>query len=126
MTRKPIATPAAPAAIGPYSQAIQAGGVLYCSGQLGLDPASGVLAEGFEAQAIQMLDNLEAVAQAGGGSLAQAVKLTVYLTDLAKFSVINEMLQQRLVQPYPARSTVEVAALPRGALLEIDAVIVLD
>lgn len=126
MTRKPISTPAAPAAIGPYSQAIQAGGVLYCSGQLGLDPASGVLAEGFQAQATQMLDNLEAVAQAAGGSLAQAVKLTVYLTDLAKFSIINEMLQQRLVQPYPARSTVEVAALPRGALLEIDAVIVLD
>lgn len=126
MTLQPIATPSAPAAVGPYSQAIRAGNVVYCSGQLGLHPATGQLAEGFAAQAQQVLDNLEAVAQGAGASLAQVVKLTLYLTDLNNFALINELMQQRFAQPFPARSTVAVAALPRGAQLEIDAVLVLD
>ena len=126
MPAQVISTAAAPAAIGPYSQAVRAGGTVYLSGQIGLDPASGQLAEGFEAQAVQVFSNLKAVAEASGGSLANAVKLTIYLTDLANFARVNELMQQHFAAPYPARATVGVSALPRGALVEIDAVLVLD
>ncbi|MDO6387675.1 MULTISPECIES: RidA family protein [unclassified Uliginosibacterium] len=126
MSAQVISTAAAPAAIGPYSQAVRAGNTVYLSGQIGLDPASGQLAEGFEAQAVQVFANLKAVIEASGGTLANAVKLTIYLTDLANFARVNELMQQHFAAPYPARATVGVSALPRGALVEIDAVLVLD
>lgn len=126
MPAQVIATPAAPAAIGPYSQAVRAGNTVYLSGQIGLDPASGELREGFEAQAQQVFANLKAVADAAGGSLADAVKLNIYLTDLANFARVNELMQAACAAPYPARATVAVSALPRGALVEIDAVLVIE
>ena len=123
--KKIIATAAAPAAIGPYSQAVQSGNTVYLSGQIGLDPASMQMAEGIDAQTARVFDNLKAVAAAAGGSLADAVKVNIYLTDLAHFAKVNDAMAQHFSQPYPARATVQVAALPRGALVEIDAVLVL-
>lgn len=123
--KKIIATAAAPAAIGPYSQAVQSGNTVYLSGQIGLDPASMQMAEGVDAQVARVFDNLKAVAAAAGGSLADAVKVNIYLTDLANFAKVNDAMAQAFSQPYPARATVQVAALPRGALVEIDAVLVL-
>lgn len=120
-----IATTDAPAAIGPYSQAVQAGNTVYLSGQIGLDPATMQMAEGIDAQTARVFDNLKAVAAAAGGSLADAVKVNIYLTDLANFAKVNDAMAQAFSQPYPARATVQVAALPRGALVEIDAVLVL-
>ena len=125
MSRKIIATASAPAAIGPYSQAVQAGGAVYLSGQIGLDPATMQMAEGIDAQIARVFDNLKAVAAASGGSLADAVKVNIYVTDLANFARVNDVMAQVFSQPYPARATVQVAALPRGALVEIDAVLVL-
>ena len=125
MSRKIIATASAPAAIGPYSQAVQAGGTVYLSGQIGLDPVSMQMAEGIDAQIARVFDNLKAVAAAAGGSLADAVKVNIYVTDLANFAKVNDVMAQVFSQPYPARATVQVAALPRGALVEIDAVLVL-
>jgi len=125
MSRKIIATASAPAAIGPYSQAVQAGNTVYLSGQIGLDPASMQMAEGIDAQIARVFDNLKAVAAAAGGSLADAVKVNIYVTDLANFARVNDAMAQHFSQPYPARATVQVAALPRGALVEIDAVLVL-
>ncbi len=125
MSRKIIATASAPAAIGPYSQAVQAGGTVYLSGQIGLDPATMQMAEGIDAQIARVFDNLKAVAAAAGGSLADAVKVNIYVTDLANFARVNDVMAQVFSQPYPARATVQVAALPRGALVEIDAVLVL-
>jgi reactive intermediate/imine deaminase len=125
MSRKIIATASAPAAIGPYSQAVQAGGTVYLSGQIGLDPATMQMAEGIDAQIARVFDNLKAVAAAAGGSLADAVKVNIYVTDLANFARVNDAMAQVFSQPYPARATVQVAALPRGALVEIDAVLVL-
>ena len=123
MTREIVRSGRAPAAIGPYSQAIVSGGVLYCSGQIGLDPATGELAPGgFEAEARQVLANLSAVAQEAGMALADAVKLTVYVVNLADFPKLNEIFASVLSEPYPARATVEVSALPRGASIEIDMV----
>ena len=125
MSRQVVSTPSAPAAIGPYSQAIRAGGTVWLSGQIALDPASGQLVEGgFEAQVHQALRNLAAVAQAAGGSLADVVKLTLFLTDLSHFPKANEIMQQYIAAPYPARSTVGVASLPRGAQFEVEAVMV--
>ena len=124
--KKIIATAAAPAAIGPYSQAVQSGNTVYLSGQIGLDPASMQMAEGIDAQTARVFDNLKAVAAAAGGSLADAVKVNIYLTDLAHFAKVNDAMAQAFSQPYPARATVQVAALPRGALVEIDAVLVLE
>ncbi|MCO5108739.1 MAG: RidA family protein [Burkholderiaceae bacterium] len=122
-----ISTPAAPAAIGPYSQAVLAGRTAYLSGQIALDPATGQLVEGgIQAQAEQVFRNMKAVVEAAGGSLAQCVKLTLFLTDLAHFPVVNEIMQRHFAQPYPARSTVGVASLPRGALFEAEAIVVLD
>ena len=122
-----IATAAAPAAIGPYSQAVRAGNTVYLSGQIALDPASGQLVEGgFDAQVEQAFRNLKAVAQAAGGSLSDVVKLTLFLTDLAQFPKANEIMQTFFEAPYPARSTVGVLSLPRGALFEVEAIMVLS
>jgi len=121
-----ISTPNAPAAIGPYSQAVRAGQAVYLSGQIALEPGSGQMVEGgIEAQAEQVFRNMRAVAEAAGGSLADCVKLTLFLTDLAHFPVVNEIMQRHFAEPFPARSTVGVASLPRGALFEAEAVIVL-
>ncbi len=124
MTRKIISTANAPAAIGPYSQAVQAGNTVYLSGQIGLDPATMQMVEGIDAQTVRVFDNLKAVAEAAGGSLAAAVKLNIYVTNLANFAKVNEIMAKYFSQPYPARATVQVAALPRGALVEVDAVLV--
>jgi reactive intermediate/imine deaminase len=125
MTRSIVATPNAPAAIGTYSQAVRAGDTLYLSGQVGLDPASGQLVDGIENQIHRVFANLKAVAEAGGGSLADAVKLTVYLTDLSHFARVNEIMTRYFDKPYPARAAVGVVALPRGALVEADAILAL-
>lgn len=125
MTRQIIATPEAPAAIGTYSQAVKAGNTVYLSGQIGLDPASMQLVDGIEAQIHQVFANLRAVAQAAGGNLADVVKLNVFLTDLGHFAKVNEIMAQYFSVPYPARAAVGVASLPRGALVEADAVMVL-
>jgi reactive intermediate/imine deaminase len=120
----PIQTPDAPQAIGTYSQAIRAGDTIYLSGQIGLDPATGELVLGFENQAHRIFRNLAAVAAAGGASLADAVRATVYLTDFADFPKLNQIMAGYFSAPYPARSTVQVAALPRGALVEVDLILV--
>jgi reactive intermediate/imine deaminase len=125
MTRSIVSTPNAPAAIGTYSQAVRAGNTLYLSGQIGLDPATGQLVQGVENQIERVFANLEAVARAAGASLGDVVKVSVYLTDLANFALVNEAMSKYFVQPYPARAVVGVASLPRGALVEADAIIVL-
>ena len=125
MAKTPISTAAAPAAIGPYSQAIRSSNTIYMSGQIGLDPVSGQLAQGIDAQIVRVFDNLQAVAAASGGSLADAVRVTIYLTDLAHFAKVNEAMAKYFPAPYPARAAVGVASLPRGALVEADAVLVL-
>jgi reactive intermediate/imine deaminase len=120
-----VHTEAAPAAIGPYSQAIRAGDTVYLSGQIGLEPATGNLRDGIEAQTRQVFANLKAVAEGAGGSLDGIVKLTVLLADLADFAKVNEIMAAQFRQPYPARATYQVAALPRGARIEVEAVLVL-
>jgi len=125
MSKKIISTAQAPAAIGTYSQAVRAGDTVYLSGQIGLDPQSMQLVEGFEAQTIRVFENLKAVAEAAGGSLADTVKLNVFLTDLANFAKVNEIMARYFTEPYPARAAVGVASLPRGAQVEADAVLVL-
>lgn len=126
MNKTIVATPAAPAAIGPYSQAVRTGLVVFLSGQIGLDPRTKELvAPEFEAQVRQAFRNLAAVAQASGGSLADAVKLTLFLTDLAQFGKVNEIMAEVVPQPFPARSTIGVASLPKGALFEVEAILVL-
>ncbi len=122
MSKKIISTTQAPAAIGPYSQAVQTGNLVFTSGQLGMDPVSGELAAGVEAQAHQAFKNLEAILVAAGGSLASVVKFTLFLTDLSDFAKVNEIMAQYVPQPYPARSTVGVASLPKGGLFEVEAV----
>lgn len=123
MGKQAVSTDRAPGAIGPYSQAIVAGGTLWCSGQIGLDPATGRLApDGFEAEARQVLRNLEAVVAAAGMTMADVVRLTVYLVDLGDFPKLNEIFAEVLAEPYPARATVQVSALPRSARVEIDLV----
>lgn len=119
-----ISTPNAPAAIGTYSQAVKVGETVYLSGQIGLDPASMQLVEGIEAQIHQVFKNLSAVCDAAGGTLADIVKLNVFLTDLAHFAKVNEIMGQYFQQPYPARAAVGVSQLPRAALVEADAVMV--
>jgi reactive intermediate/imine deaminase len=120
-----IATPHAPAAIGTYSQAVRANDTVYLSGQIGLDPASMQLVDGIDAQIDRVFANLKAVAEAAGGGLADVVKLNVFLTDLAHFARVNEIMARYFAQPYPARAAVGVAQLPKGALVEADAVMVL-
>jgi reactive intermediate/imine deaminase len=123
MSRRPIQTDPAPAAIGTYSQAIEAGGVVYLSGQIPLDPATMEMVPGdTEIQIRRVLDNLEAVARAAGGGLGNMLKLTVYLIDLGDFAVVNQVMEDYFQQPYPARAAVQVSALPRGARVEIDAI----
>ncbi len=120
--RKAIATPEAPAAIGPYSQAVSQGAWLFCSGQIPLNPESGAMVEGdFRAQARQVLENLGAVLKAGGVSYSDVVKTTVFLTDLSDFAEMNEIYSQYFGDSSPARSTIQVAALPKGARIEIEA-----
>ena len=123
VTRDIIATPAAPAAIGPYSQAVRAGNVVYTSGQIPLDPATGELVAGdIVRQTEQVLNNIKAVLAASGSSFERTIKLTCYLTDLSCFAQVNEVFNGMLREPFPARSCVEVSALPRGALVEIEAI----
>jgi 2-iminobutanoate/2-iminopropanoate deaminase len=122
MTRQAIVTGGAPAAIGPYSQAIALDGLLFCSGQLGLDPASGDLVEGVEAQAERSLRNLSAVLDAAGLGWADVVKTTIFLADISDFAVVNAVYGRFMPDPPPARSTVQVAALPKGGLVEIEAI----
>jgi len=116
-----IATDAAPAAIGPYSQAVRGHRLLFCSGQLGLDPASGELASGTEAQAERALANVRAVVEAAGGGMRDVVRTTVYLADMNDFAAVNAVYARHFEEPYPARSTVAVAALPKGGRVEIEA-----
>lgn len=126
MNREIVSTPAAPGAIGPYSQAVKTGLVVFLSGQIGLDPATGQLVSAdFAAQVRQAFQNLEAVAQAAGGTLASAVKFTLFMTDLARFALVNEIMAGLLHPPFPARSTIGVASLPRGAQFEVEAILVL-
>ena len=120
---KPISTPDAPAAIGTYSQAVRAGDTVYLSGQIGLDPVGMQMAEGIDAQTHRVFRNLAAVADAAGLDLSRSVRMTVYLTDLAHFARVNEIMAQYLREPYPARAAVGVAGLPRGAVVEIDAIL---
>ena len=126
MNKEVVNTDRAPAAIGPYSQAIKTGLVVFTSGQIGLDPQTGELVGGgFEAQVRQAFANLVAVTREAGGTLANGVKFTLYLTDLAQFPVVNRIMAELVPQPFPARSTVGVASLPKGAQFEVDAILVL-
>jgi reactive intermediate/imine deaminase len=125
MSRTPILTPRAPQAIGTYSQAIRAGDTVYLSGQIPLDPATGELVSGdVETQVRRVFENLKAVAEAAGGDLSRLVKLNVYLTDLGNFALVNRVMAEYCPQPYPARAAVGVAALPRGAAVEMDGILV--
>lgn len=127
MSRSIVATEKAPAAIGPYSQAVRAGNTVYFSGQIPLDPATGVLVDGdITMQTRRVFDNLNAVAQEAGGSLGQIVRIGIYVTDLANFAAVNAVMAEYFQQPYPARSTIEVSALPKAAQVEVDAVMVID
>lgn len=127
MPKSPIQTSDAPAAIGPYSQAVRFGDTVYLSGQIPLDPATGEIVDGdFEARVRRVFANLQAVCRAAGGDMHNIVKLNVFLTDLARFAEVNELMAEVFDEPYPARAAVQVAALPRGADVEMDAVAVVD
>ena len=122
MPREQVTATGAPAAIGPYSQAIDADGFVFCSGQLGIDPTTGQLLEGIEDQTERAMLNLKAVLDAARLSFGDVVKTTIFLTDLGNFAAVNTVYGRHLVAPHPARSTVQVAALPRGAMVEIEAI----
>ncbi|MDQ2702870.1 MAG: RidA family protein [Pseudomonadota bacterium] len=125
MPRQSIHSDRAPAAIGPYSQATRAGGMVFFSGQVPIDPATGNLVDGdISAQARQAFNNLKAVCEAAGGSFDDIVRVGLYLTDLSQFTQVNAVMAEFFSQPYPARSTIEVSALPRGAAFEVDAIMV--
>jgi len=127
MSRQSIHTERAPQAIGTYWQAVRAGNTVYLSGQVPFDPATMQIVSGeFEVQVRRVFENLKAVAEAAGGSLAQAVKFTIFLTDLANFAKVNEIMALYCARPYPARSTIGVASLPRGAQVEIECVLQRD
>jgi len=126
MPKAMISTPHAPSAIGTYSQAVRCGDTIYLSGQIGLDPETMQLVEGIDAQGKRVFDNLKAVAEAAGGSLDDAAKLTIYLTDLAHFAKVNEIMAAYFNEPYPARAAIGVASLPRAALIEADAILVIS
>lgn len=127
MSRLAIATELAPAAIGPYSQAVRSGNTVFLSGQIPLDPATGQLVEGdITLQTRRVFDNLQAVCQTAGGSLAQVMRVGIYVTDLGDFAAVNAVMAEYFQAPYPARSTIEVAGLPRGARVEVDAILVFD
>jgi 2-iminobutanoate/2-iminopropanoate deaminase len=121
-TRQAVTSSGAPAAIGPYSQAIAADGTVFCSGQIGLDPTTGELVEGVEAQVERALRNLDAVLDAAGATLADVVKTTIFLTDMGDFGAVNAVYARFMPDPPPARSTVAVAGLPKGALVEVEAI----
>ena len=121
-SRQAVSSSSAPAAIGPYSQAIVSDGTVYCSGQIGLDPSTGELADGLEAQAERALRNLSAVLDAAGVTLADVVKTTIFLADMGDFAAVNAIYATAMPEPPPARSTVAVAGLPKGALVEIEAI----
>ena len=124
MPREPVATERAPAAIGPYSQAVRAGGSVYLSGQIPLDPATGELVDGdIAAQARRVFDNLGAVCGAAGASLDDVVRVGIYLMDLGDFAAVNAVMADYFQAPYPARSTIQVSGLPRGARIEVDAIV---
>ncbi len=123
--KQKIETKSAPGAIGPYSQAIKLGNLVFISGQVGFDPASKELVAGIEAQTRQVFANLAAVAEAAGATLQNAVKLTIYVNDLGNFQTVNEIMAQNFSEPYPARATIEVSKLPVDALVEIDAILAL-
>lgn len=122
MAKSIISTPKAPAAIGTYSQAVRVGDTVYMSGQIGLDPVSMQMVDGIDAQIVRVFENLQAVAEAAGGSLADVVKLNVFLTDLSNFAKVNETMARYFNEPFPARAAVGVKELPRAALVEADAV----
>lgn len=127
MPRQPVATDSAPAAIGPYSQAVRSGNQVFLSGQIPLDPATGQLVEGdIATQSRRVFDNLAAVCAAAGGSLEQVVRVGIYLMDLADFAAVNAVMAEYFTAPYPARSTVQVSGLPRGARVEVDAILAFD
>ena len=122
--KKPIFTSKAPAAIGPYSQAVQWGDVVFISGQIPLDPENGQLNNAtFEDETNQVLDNLEAICQEAGGTLDHILKLTIYLTDLSKFDVVNSIMASRFSEPFPARATLEISKLPKEVSIEMDAIL---
>ncbi|WP_027469325.1 Rid family detoxifying hydrolase [Deefgea rivuli] len=125
MSKEIIHSDNAPKAVGTYSQAIKVGNTVYLSGQIGLDPVTNVLVEGFEAQTHQVFQNLRAVCQAAGGDLSDIVKLGVFVVDLANFAKLNEIMGEYFTAPFPARAAVQAAALPKGAIVEADAVMVL-
>ncbi|WP_115230191.1 Rid family detoxifying hydrolase [Iodobacter fluviatilis] len=126
MNKSIIHSDHAPKAVGTYSQAVKIGSTVYLSGQIGLDPSTGILAEGFNAQAHQVFQNLRAVCQAAGGDLQNIAKLGVFVTDLSNFATLNDIMGQYFTEPYPARAAIQAAALPKGALVEADGVMVLD
>ena len=130
MPREIIHTDDAPAAVGTYSQAVKistdAGSTVYISGQIGLDPKTMTLREGFDAQAAQVMDNIEAICKAAGGSLNDTVKFNVSLTDLGDFAALNELFADRLSEPYPARAALQVSALPKGAVVEIETILFIE
>ncbi|MDR2112114.1 MAG: RidA family protein [Candidatus Accumulibacter sp.] len=126
MSKTIVHSPEAPAAIGTYSQAVRAGDTVYLSGQIGLDPSSMLLVDGIDAQIERVLENLKAVAEAAGGSLSDVAKVTVFLTDLGHFAKFNEVMSRYFTEPYPARAVIGAAALPRGALVEADAIMVVS
>lgn len=125
MSKVAISSDAAPAALGPYSAGVKAGGMVFLSGQLGLDPKTGQLADGVVAQAEQSLENIEALLAAAGAALDNVVKTKVFLADIADFAAVNEVYASRFPEPYPARSAVQVGALPAGALVEIEVIALL-
>jgi reactive intermediate/imine deaminase len=126
MTRTIISTPNAPSAIGTYSQAVRSGNTLYMSGQIGLDPKTMQMVEGIDEQIVRVFDNLKAVAEAAGTSLNNALKFNIYLVDLANFAKVNEVMARYVAEPYPARAAVGVKELPKGALVEADAILFID
>ncbi|MFW2065846.1 RidA family protein [Acinetobacter johnsonii] len=126
MSRQVIHTENAPAAIGTYSQAILVGNTLYLSGQIGLDPYSMELVEGIEAQIRRVFDNLKAVCEAAGGTLADIAKLNIFLTDLSNFQLVNQIMGEYFAQPYPARAALGVANLPKNALVEMDGIVIIN
>ena len=126
MSRQVIHTENAPAAIGTYSQAILVGNTLYLSGQIGLDPYSMELVEGIEAQIRRVFDNLKAVCEAAGGTLADIAKLNIFLNDLSNFQLVNQIMGEYFAQPYPARAALGVASLPKNALVEMDGIVIIN
>jgi reactive intermediate/imine deaminase len=127
MAREIISTPNAPKAVGTYSQAVKCGKTVYVSGQIALDPATGEMVQpSFEVEVRRVFDNLKAIVTAAGGSFAQVAKVTVFITDFNDFPVLNKVMAEHFVEPYPARATVQVSALPKGANVEIECVVELD